>query len=318
MNFTTPLNWITAVAIGMSCCPIVAFAQVGHRIFRSDDNGHSWSPSDAGFPSDGTVNDFAVVGEILFAASHAHGVYRSTDDGHSWTQANRGIPAKVQLNAITSTDGRILIGTLRNGIFALMDDGRTWQAANIGLGNLEIRRLSRWQNQTYASTNGGLFVSRDGGAAWQHLTGSGQCNGVTVLNGNLYAADVRGVTLSKDRGNTWQRILHEATPHSIANDGESVFASLYGGGPKKTRDEGETWTSAQSGLPTDLGEYVFQIVPVHKMLFAGHWRGVYRSHNGGETWTGLCQGIPLGQAITDVVHVRDGTLLAGAGLIASH
>lgn len=305
---------LTATLLTLALCFGHGYAQKQARIYISADNGHSWEPADAGFPLDATVNDFSVFGNTIVAGTDANGVLVSHDGGWSWMRTNKGLKDNVKINAVASTQEAILVGTGSDGVFASVDAGETWQPARNGLTNLQIRRLAVHEGHVFAGTNGGLFVSDDGGNSWSHLTGTGQINGITILKGNIYVADLEGVILSTNRGRTWRRILETEVPHNLSNDGASVFAMLYNEGVTKTDDEGATWISAQAGLPADLSQYTFQILHANGVLFAGQWTGIYISTDRGASWSPISQ-LPPSQSITDLIQIGEGTILAGAGLI---
>lgn len=76
----------------------------GAGVFRSTDNGSSWTAVNSGMPS-GEVGALAVSGTSLFAGT-VWGVFRSTDDGASWTAVNTGlIDKRVQALAVSGTSG---------------------------------------------------------------------------------------------------------------------------------------------------------------------------------------------------------------------
>lgn len=299
----------------LALCFGQGYAQDRARIYISTDKGRSWEPADAGFPRNATVNDFGVFGNDLFAGTDADGVFVSHDGGRNWNRTILGLPENAKINAVASTHQAIVVGTGRDGVFASVDAGRTWRPANNGLTSLQIRRLAVYEGRVFAGTNGGLFVSEDQGSSWRHLTGTGQINGITILEGNIYAADLQGVILSKDRGRTWRRILATGVPHNLSNDCASVFAMLYNDGVKKTTDGGATWKSAQSGLPSDLSQYTFQILHVGGVLFAGQWSGIYTSIDRGASWSLVSQ-LPPGQSVTELIRMGEETIIAGAGLIS--
>lgn len=303
---------VFAVCALLALASRAGYAQDHARIYRSTNAGRSWERSDSGFPRDATVNDFGAFRNVLFAGTEADGVFVSGDGGRSWAPAGQGLPENGKVNAVASTRDAVLVGTWRDGVFASPGGNGRWRPASDGLSNEEVRRLVSHEGRVFAGTNGGLFVSDNSGRSWRHLTGEGQINGVTVLNGHVYVADLQGVLLSKDMGLTWRRVLNTGTPHNIANDGSSVFAMLYGQGVWKTDDHGATWVAAQSGLPADLGQYTFQILPVEGRLLAGQWSGVFVSEDAGASWSPVRDGLPPGQAITDLLRIGEGTVVAGA------
>lgn len=302
-------------ASGTSSTPASALRHApapGARVYASSDRGRTWLASDVGLPRRVTVNDFALAHDAVFASTDADGVFVSGDAGRRWLQVVATLGKGVTLTALAATSNVLVAGTRRDGVFASADAGKTWAAANQGLENREPRRLVTSGKRLFAATNGGLFVSEDAAASWRHLMGSGQTNAVVVLQGVLYVADVQGVARSRDEGRSWERVYQGATPHNLGADGASVFALLYGHGVVRSVDGGRSWTSAQAGLPHDLAQYTFQVVAADGALFAAQWHGVYVSESGGDTWQLSSAGLPRDQAITDIIRVSPGVLLAAA------
>lgn len=284
----------------------------GARVYASSDRGRTWLASDVGLPPRATVNDFALVHDAVFASTDADGVFVSGDAGRRWIQVVATLGEGVTLTALAATSNVLVAGTRRDGVFASADAGKTWAAANQGLENREPRRLVTSGKRLFAATNGGLFVSEDAAASWRHLMGSGQTNAVLAQQGVLYVADVQGVARSRDEGRSWERVYQGATPHNLGADGASVFALLYGRGVVRSVDGGRSWTRAQAGLPHDLAQYTFQVVAADGALFAAQWHGVYVSESGGDTWQLSSAGLLGDQAITDIIRVSPGLLLAAA------
>ena len=286
-------------------------AQEPARIYLSVDQGKSWKAADAGFPREGTVNDFAGWKDVLFAGTQADGIFISRDEGKNWTWAGAGLPKEVKVDALAATEGVVFAGTHGDGIYISKDGGGNWRPSNTGLANLTVRRLYVAGELVFAGTNGGVFVSADDGEEWRHLTGEGQINGISMLKDVIYVAEIGSIRSSADMGRRWRSVLTTDTPHNIWNDGGSLFAMLYSEGVKKSSDGGMSWSEAQLGLPA---KYTFQILAVKGGLLAAQWDGVYASEDGGGSWTLSNAGMAKKQPITELFQAGNGRILAGAGL----
>ncbi|MEY4868230.1 MAG: hypothetical protein RIT36_1129, partial [Bacteroidota bacterium] len=126
---------------------------------------------------------------------------------------------------------------------------------------------------------GGIFRSIDGGITWIFVHPVGQLRSVSTL-----AQDTRA-----GFENTW-----------YAGTGEPLGASagypsgfIYGEGLFKSTDNGATWTKLSSTNPTDITAFSSQWSFVHKLavhpvtgdVYAAALRRVYRSADGGTSWT---------------------------------
>lgn len=281
------------------------------RVYASADGGRTWHVSDEGLPANATVNAFAIAGGVVFVGTSSHGVYASRNGGAIWERIMESPGADSAVNAMVATSSVIMAGMRARGVVASRDGGASWKPANQGLTNLEIRRLVAIGDRFFAATNAGLFASDDDGDSWNHLVGDGQINGVAGLHGALYAADVEGVLTSRDGGSRWQRTYEGGTPHNLGSDGSSLFAMLYWRGLLRTTD-GQSWEAAQNGLPDDLSQYTFQIVPADGKLYAAQWHGLYISDSGGTNWRPSSEGLPPNLAITDILRISPDALLAAA------
>jgi photosystem II stability/assembly factor-like uncharacterized protein len=174
----------------------------------------------------------------------------------------------------------ILAGTT-GGIFRSADGGRTWDEASAGLTTRHVRWLAYHpsvSDREFAGTEpAGIFVSHDGGDQWRG------CPEVARLRAehrwflpySPEAGCVRGFAFHSDR----------------------VYAAVEVGGVLRSDDGGETWRLADGST----GEPVFEIPPaplvhadVHSvashpsspdLVFAVTAEGLYRSDDGGASWT---------------------------------
>ncbi|MCA9644678.1 MAG: hypothetical protein KC492_28505 [Myxococcales bacterium] len=275
-------------------------------VFTLDRDTRSWRRSSGGLPEAVVVTEFAEQGGRVFAATGSHGLWQSDDAGQTWRRAES---CKVtQLNAVAARDGMVLVGTLSQGVVLSQDRGETWVSANQGLKNLKTRRLLATAESVLLGTNSGLYRYEDAGQRWSHLTGDAQVKGIVALGKELYMGDVHGVQRSSDGGAHWKQVLTE-TPHNLAGIGGDVYALLYAGGVKRSSDRGETWSDVSHGLPA---LYTFQILGTPHGALAAQWDGVYALEEGTQEWLPLRDGLPSETAITDLLPLPSGRLLAAA------
>lgn len=98
--------------------------------------------------------------------------YRSQDGGQTWTQLkdSGGIPNVAVVDPLDKDT--VYLGSTHLGVIKSIDGGGTWQTANSGLINWSINDLVIDPTETgriYAATDGGVFVSHNGGALWKPL-----------------------------------------------------------------------------------------------------------------------------------------------------
>jgi photosystem II stability/assembly factor-like uncharacterized protein len=205
-------NRVSAVA-GVPGNPLLLYAgSASGGIFKTTDGGLNWEPifdaqpvSSIGdialAPSDPNVV-WAGTGEACIRShiSVGEGIFKSTDAGRTWTRMGlekTGRIAKIAIdprnpdNVVACALGHAYGPQQERGIFRTTDGGKNWERTlfvdeNTGCSDLEMdpsnpRKLfaGMWQLEmkTWGRESGGpgsgLFVSKDGGATWQRLTGRG-------------------------------------------------------------------------------------------------------------------------------------------------
>lgn len=242
-----------------------------------------------------------VPGEpnLFYFGAAGGGVWKTLDGGRTWDNISDGYfggsigaveVAKSDPNVIYVGGGeKTLRGNVSSGygVWKTEDGGKTWASA--GLKN--SRHVPRLRvhptdyNTVYAAVLGdiykptkdrGIYKSTDGGKNWKQ---------VLFVNEQAGAVD-----LTFDPNNP--RILYastwhaQRTPYSLISGGDG--SALW-----KSMDSGETWTeiSKNEGFPTDtLGIIGVAVSPknsekVWAIVENKEKGGLYRSENGGKTWS---------------------------------
>jgi len=290
-------------AIAISPDGVIFAGTDGGGVFRSDDGGMTWSPTNRGlthpfissFAIDSEGRIFAGTGSLSAGGS---GVFRSDDRGETWTAVNTGLrnPHIVCL-ALDRSRGILYAGTWNlpnnpGGVFRSEDGGRTWTRASSGLKNPYILSLAVAPNgDLYAGTGilrplggfgGGVFRSTDQGATWTELSAGMEDVPVTSLlvtpQGYVLAGTFTG-DLYRLLGRNWVRYFRfeGIVMALVANARGHIFAATYGTGVFRSTDGGRTWTEVNVGLDD---RYVLSLTvkPDDGRLFAGTATGnVFRS-----------------------------------------
>jgi hypothetical protein len=124
------------------------FVQNHHGVYRSDDDGATWTSIAAGLPSDfgfpvvvhphrpGVVYVFPLEADgMRFPPGRRCRVYRSEDAGGSWTELGDGLPDEpfypsVLRDALCVDDADpagVYFGTRSGEVYASRDEGDSWQ-----------------------------------------------------------------------------------------------------------------------------------------------------------------------------------------------
>jgi len=200
-------------------------------------------------------------------------LYRTTDDGRHWTALSTGLPTQFFSSALAvAPAGPLLLGTGHAGLFRSEDLGATWSPAGAGLVNSVVLALAFGSPGTlFAGTPQGLYRSRDDGATWTRVLAGPQLGTLavdrrspeTVYAGALapFGRDPRIVWKTTDGGDTWTPL-----PHPRPDDPASgLRAADLAVDPTDSRVV--FLATAATGFGSSTGA------------------GVYRSADGGETWT---------------------------------
>ena len=260
-------------------------------IFRSTNNGTSWTSESTGLPSNASVYTLTISGAILFAGIDGSGIFRSTNNGTNWTVTGLSNPEVLAL-AASGTD--LFAGTYFDGVFRSTNNGTSWTA--VGLTNIIVQALAVSGTNLFAGTRGGgVFRSTDNGTNWVEVnTGltNLNVNALAVIGTNLFAgtnySGVGGVYRSTNNGTDWI-VVNTGLPlfptvTSFAASGLNLFAGTNPGGVFLCTNNDTNWAAVNTGL---MNTFVYALAVSSTHLFAGSF--------GGGVW-----GRSLSEMITDV------------------
>lgn len=218
--------------------------------------------------------DFTYLTPLTEETSLAGHVYRSTDNGVSFT----GIDGVIHLAA--------------GGTSATFPKPLRDVAAHPRL------------HDTYAAVSGGrLYLTKDGGANW---TESARAFGTTATNYLALAA------VAFDPNDSSASTLFVGSPFASLNDGGQLPAAqphLYKCTNAAVLGAICTPVSGNSGLPAVLPVNVVKVDPGDSStVYVGTEIGLYRSTDGGATFSRYGTGLPL-VSVTDVAVNADGSAI---------
>jgi hypothetical protein len=164
------------------------FSALGNGIFKSTDNGISWTH----ISSTSNNPDFSVVTRIIASPSNANlvlattvphdltsgtsKIMRSSDGGATWTKVKEVSGAFEQIIATPGNFATQFAAEKGVGVWKSIDAGITWNLSNSGMkptGRLEIAISPVNPSRIYVSSEGtlsgseaDLYVSTNGGNTW--------------------------------------------------------------------------------------------------------------------------------------------------------
>jgi photosystem II stability/assembly factor-like uncharacterized protein len=275
----------------------------GCGVLRSTDGGANWTQlggsifqtSSGGARIARIVIDPRTAGTVagthLVVASD-FGLYRSLDGGASFTQVLSGTATDVVMDP---TNPDLLYAGVRSvGIYESTDAGASWLAASAGFAT-SFRRINlaiapSAPDTLYASAENasggdlaGIWRTTDAAATWTKLSASGASCGTQC----------------------W----YDQTIGVAPNDPNTVYfggVSLY-----RSIDGGATFSGIASGIHVDQHYIAFD--PVDPLtVYVGNDGGIFRSANGGSSWTSLNTNLVLTQFYEGIsLHPFDPTQAMG-------
>jgi photosystem II stability/assembly factor-like uncharacterized protein len=294
-------------------------------IFRSPDNGNTWTQTTGGLANEEAVS-LTAYGNKLYAGMNegpmqigyqSNGGLYVTTDYINWTYV--GLTG-ISVGRIVISGNRIIAETWLHGIYISDDDGVTWNPSENGLTRLPVLAVTKNGSDLFAScitdpSSGsgdsyGLMKSTDQGATWVH-SGSGIPNepiSSFAVSNSIMLAGGYGVYLSSDHGLTWKQIFYPGySISSLVILNSRIFAGTSGG-VFLSDDVGVTWHSANNGLDD---ANVTAMIAKDNTLFTGTSSGVYRSSDNGSSWTKVRNGLE-GYYINALASNNDFLFASGA------
>ncbi len=303
----TELGWdYVIVPLGMEVSPAdsnVAMVSTQGDFYITRDGGKTWQqlmniergvlPGDPGKRYECNGLEVTTCYGLLFdpqikdrryIAYTDIGFSRSVDAGKTWSHSTKGCPWG---------------NTFYQVIFDPSVKGKMYAATS------SKHDIPQWLAITAGGKGGGVCVSEDGGVNWK------------VLGTGL--PDLPCTSLCID-------------PKS-PKDNLTFYTTMYGGGCYKSTDNGKTWVNKSKGLGNPGNMHVFQVAvhPKSGAVFCSITAcrvggrdfpvpgGLWKSTDGGETWTDLTKDLQLGWPASfavnpenpDVIYLTAATFPAG-------
>lgn len=113
------------------------FASSGTLMYNSTDNGLNWSPASSGLVPGMSITDMTTLGDYLYVATHAGGYVQHTDSSR-FTIITNGMPQGGYMsNTVAVNNDYVVIGTLFNGLW-YADPGVITSTVNPEKGELRL------------------------------------------------------------------------------------------------------------------------------------------------------------------------------------
>jgi len=283
-------------------------------IFKTEDGGATWVAifDDQGTLTMGDISISRNNTNLIWAgtgeadAGHAHsgnGVYKSVNGGVTWESKGLldvGTVGKVLIDpnddntVFVAAMGPVYRNSENKGIYRSKDGGNNWTKVlyiNDATGGIDIAMhpsnsniiyASMWQREfteddrSYGGPNSGIYRSVDGGNTWEELDNE------------------------LSTSNTISRIKLEIAPSNpnviyalyinAAGNIDGFYASNNGG---DNWEQGNTNIMVSAGFNEYFGDIYIDPTDESVLYNMGFW--VYKSTNGGQSWTQIFDGVHADQ-----------------------
>lgn len=286
----------------LAATPTHLFIKAGFTLYRSADNGATWTAATNPVALNPTECGFAAGGRY-FAGLNASSdcIYYTTDNGDTWNTVTNAPQATV-VRGFLANSTHVFAYASTGGVFRAPLPGDAWTTVNTGLSNTNVIGMLLNGNTLYANTiGGGIFISTDDGNTWANSnTGisPSDLNGehLWVMNGDLYyTAQGGGKYTSADGGATWSTWAGLPQFGLGLLEVERYGTNLYmetrhfaGGGLRDSvylsTDEGASWTNITGNLNaadlngSDILENDGCVFIAYNLISAG--QGIYKRCTG--------------------------------------
>ncbi len=272
---------------------------------------------------------------ILIAGTD-NGIYRSVNGGVAWT--HEGLSGvRVWAVAFLSTGGTVLAGTAGRGVYLSPNAGSSWQGDNGGLSNLDVRDISVVGKVAALGTNNGVFLSATGGP-WSFSGLASYSISAIAIVGSQPLTIMAGVDAGPENNGFLFKSVGTSTAWSPLQNGlpaQATVSSLAVGpvgqagvpapvlvatslGTFVSTDNGTSWTASKvnglpSGVTVNFSTLTFDPENPNVVYAGDDWQGstptgpgLFRSTDGGATFTPLEAGILQSHQEVEVISVANG------------
>ncbi|MCB0793344.1 MAG: T9SS type A sorting domain-containing protein [Flavobacteriales bacterium] len=283
----------------------------------------TWYPANE--PYGGRVASLHEASDGALLCGTLKGLYRSTDDGMSWQNIS-GSYGNWSFASITSTpSGNYLVLKSLYEVLRSSDGGQNWTPLVTPNWTSASKLIANSSGQVFISTNTNAWRSDDEGDTWTAIPTPAPQHNLRSLrlspDEELFASTTnQRILRSDDNGDTWTELFTAANDIQefafVGND--VVYALTSFSGFYNSTDNGDTWTLLPA-LPGTNGGYALAANAGGDVFVGSYDDLVFRSTDGGNTWTDVSYDLPNPATVVLMVNSNDelvaGTKAAGVQVL---
>lgn len=285
-----------------------------YELYRSDNRGNTWQLINNNIPLANRKFDF--VNSKIGYSTASDGIYKTADGGISW-QKIYSISSSAGFTSIKFYNS--LVGFVQREIFGMLrttDGGITWEQKSTPQDRLNDIFFIDQTNAFAVGELGVVYKTADGGSTWTYISPNPRiyANDLYTLyffnSSKGIVAGHRGqIYYTSDGGSSWRQqspTYTNVTSVSFPAKDTGYFTTWNN--IFKTTDKGKTWDS----LSLEVGftnysrfEHSFFKTKDSGLVTASLPARIYRTVDGGQTWTLLNIAPYSYETISDLVFVNN-------------
>ncbi|MEZ4441062.1 MAG: MopE-related protein [Polyangiaceae bacterium] len=291
-------------------------------ILRTANGGINWTTVLQGIGGAYGLGSCPSTPGLLYAAVQTQGLHQSSDGGQTWAAISQGNSVVLDVAVAASDCATLYTSVQLTGVFRSVDGGSSVTgplATGMDVQFPSAVKLAvdpTTSNRVLAANHSGLFVTEDGGASWSRPP---EINAATVTKLAVSPADPGRIWLSSWGQGVWSRTLSSPwSKVSISTLPRDYIATVVPDPDAPSRvavgawtdlflseDSGSTFVGpSQAGNPYDIA---FDPTNPQIIYVATQTAGIFKSVDGGQTWSAANNGLPAAWATGACVcqDVRD-------------
>ncbi len=329
----------------------------GNKFYRSTDTGDTFTESMTGIKNTLRIQRIAIgvsaanssyvyllISDVI--TSGLHGVYRSTDSGASFSLqsdspnildssidgSGSGGQGWYDLSiAVSPADAdEVYVGGVNTWKSA--DGGVNWNIVgywyypntSVPYVHADVHALDFYGSDLYAGSDGGLWVTSDGGASWTDLSAGLVTTQFYRMGG--YPGDP-GLIITGAQDNGTNRYRDGNWVHVRGADGmeaainynnpDTMYCCIQNGGLYRSEDGGDNFYSIKNNI-NESGNWVTPYVlnPLDPQILYAGYENVWKTIDGGDNWEKISnfngstlRSIAVAKSDTSVIYTAQGDLI---------
>jgi hypothetical protein len=252
----------------------IVYVGTANGIFKSTNGGTDWASINS--TAGGTIVIDPSDHQKIYVAVFEK-VIKSNDGGGTWTSVyNKSATSFMSLALDPTASQTLYVGAWSGDISKTTNGGASWQPVDMGIADTNVRSLAihpAAPQTIYAGTYGrGVFKSTNGGASWVAVN-----NGMWVGNASFYTVAI--------------------DPTNYLTLYASAGGSLY-----KTVNGALSWSAIGANTVGNVGAIAIDQTN-SQLIYVGTSNGsstkyeIFKSSDGGASWTSANSGIPLNTTV---------------------